>query len=162
VLPAAVDLTSHHDGFLTSGFAKGLEVLWGCNSAILVRNEITSLSLYHIWKILYHRNVPKWCSPFYGTPADGLPKVVFSLEFGRKFPNVVFSLEFGRRRSSVSYCATELAVLQEFQTWYKPKWKIFIGNTFCGISGITKFFVWVCKDPLNCHKNEGERSLFNV
>ena len=52
-------------------FEKDLEVLWGCNSAILVHNEITSLVLYHIWKILYHRNLPKWCSPFYGTPADG-------------------------------------------------------------------------------------------
>jgi hypothetical protein len=53
-------------------FVKDLEVPWGCNSAILVRNEITSLSLYHIWKILYQRNLPKWCSPFYDTPADGL------------------------------------------------------------------------------------------
>jgi hypothetical protein len=33
---------------------------------------ITSLVLYHICKGLYQRTFPKWCSPFYSTPGDGL------------------------------------------------------------------------------------------
>jgi hypothetical protein len=67
---AAVDLTSRHDGFLN--FCKGPWRSLGRNSAILVRNEITSLVLYNICKVLYQRTFPKWCSPFYGTPGDGL------------------------------------------------------------------------------------------
>ncbi len=122
---------------------KDLEVPWGCNSAILIRNEITSLSLYHIWKILYQRNLPKWCSPFDGTPVDGL--------FSKNIEIPKRCVFFGVWRAKSS--ATELAVLRELQTWYKPKWKIFIGNTFSGISGITNFFVRVCKDPLNCPGN---------
>ncbi len=70
VLQLAVDRTSRHDGFLN--FWKGSWRSLGHNSAILVRHEITSLTLYHICKVLYPRTFPKWCSPFYGTTGDGL------------------------------------------------------------------------------------------
>ena len=44
-------------------------------------------------------------------------------------------------------------MLREFPVWYKTKLKIFIGNKKSEVSGITEFFVRVCKDPLICAGN---------
>ena len=49
---------------------------WGHNSVILVRDEITPMTLYHICKILYQWNLPTWYQYFCGTtflwPVDGI------------------------------------------------------------------------------------------
>ena len=59
---SVVDLTSCHDSFLN--FWKGPWCCWGRNSAILVRNEITSMALYHIWKILYQQEFANMVQTF--------------------------------------------------------------------------------------------------
>ena len=66
-----------------------------------------------------------------------------------KSPNVASWLEFLHRISSNK----KLAVLRELRVWYKNKLQLFIGNTKSEVSGITEFFVLVCKDPLICGGN---------
>ena len=66
-----------------------------------------------------------------------------------KSPNAAIWMEFLDRIS----CNRKLAVLRELRVWYKNKWQLFIGNTKSEVSGITEFFVRVCKDPLICAGN---------
>ncbi len=140
MLQAAVDLTSRHDGFLN--LWKGPWRCLGRNSAILVRNEITSLSLYHICKVLYQRTFPKWCSPFYGTPGDGLfPKN------REKSKRCVFVGVSNRKLC----CIRVLELQRSFQKFsFVPvqKQNELLETQNCKSSGITEKFVRVCKDSL--------------
>jgi hypothetical protein len=110
-------------------------------TAILVLNEITDIVLYHIWKILYQEEFAVVLLSS-GAPMDSFPKTL-------KSPNVASWLEFRRRIS----CNKKIAVLRELRVWYKTKLQLLIGNTKSEVSGITDFFVRVCKDPLNCVGN---------
>ena len=63
------------------------------NSPILVHNEITSMTLYHIWKILYQRSFATWYKYFCGTTFFWLTNGIWKIFIGN-IPRHRFFVEY--------------------------------------------------------------------
>ncbi len=127
-------------------FGKGLDVLWVVILQFLVRNEITSLTLYHICKVLYQRTFPTWYKCFCGT-LSAFHSVASSSKVLENSKRCEFVGVSGRK-----LCCSRVLELQRslqkfsFVPVQETKW--FMGNTKFRSSGITEKIVRVCKDPL--------------
>ncbi len=116
----------------------------------MVRNEITSLVLYHIWKFVYQWSFPTWYRCFCGT-LSGFDSVVSSQKFC-KTPHELVGVS-GRK-----LCWSRVLVIQrsfqKFSSVPVRKQKRFIGNTKFQSSDITEKLVRVCEDTLFLPENQ--------